>query len=51
MNSSVLAYIFVITVPNVGTTGFNYNKRYQSVSGGAWGTAVGESFEWHASVN
>jgi hypothetical protein len=51
MNSSSLTNNFVIQVCNVGTTGFNYYKRYQNVSGGAWGAAVGESFEWQATVN
>jgi hypothetical protein len=51
MNSSVLTNIFAIQVSNVGTTGFNYIRRYQNAAGGAWGSATSESFEWHATVN
>jgi hypothetical protein len=52
MNSPSLAYVFIIQVSNITTTGFNYNKRYQNASGGgAWGAATGESFECIAYVN
>jgi hypothetical protein len=50
MNSPSLAYIFIISVCNITTTGFNYNKRYQNVSG-VWGAATSESFECLAYVN
>jgi hypothetical protein len=43
--------MYLIQVCYVGTTGFNYDKRYQNVAGGAWGAAISESFEWHAMVN
>jgi hypothetical protein len=50
MNSGSLVNIFVIQVSNITTSGFNYNKRCQNVSGGAWGAAISESFECLAYV-
>jgi hypothetical protein len=50
INTGSLVNVFVIQVSNITTTGFNYNKRYQNVSGGGWGAAVSESFECLACV-
>jgi hypothetical protein len=51
MDSASLVNVYVIYICNITTSGFNYNKRYQNASGGAWGAAISESFECLAYVN